>query len=167
MLDIFTIRDQLNQQEFKAGRRQILLGRLSEAIQAEPAEFEEQRISAGPVSAERQDVRAFLNELRTELGKHGLSLSRGLDDPDELYVIQELRQPKEIDLAWIRESIRWVSKMTTVILEMILPGVAGVWLDRWLETEFLALLGFALGVTLGTWHLIRMSSGRKEVTPRS
>jgi hypothetical protein len=35
----------------------------------------------------------------------------------------------------------WVSKITTVALEMILPGLAGLWLDSQLETRFLTLLG--------------------------
>jgi hypothetical protein len=57
----------------------------------------------------------------------------------------------------IAVAIEWVSRITTVALMMVLPGVAGVWLDRKLGTSFLALLGFALGVTAGIWQLIVMS----------
>jgi hypothetical protein len=53
--------------------------------------------------------------------------------------------------------MEWVSRITTVALEMVLPGLAGTWLDdRW-GTGFLGLLGFALGVTLGIWHLLQMT----------
>ena len=157
MFDLLAIRDQLNQLEFKQGQRQVCVGRLSKAMPSEPAEFEEQLISATPGSAEHKDAQSFLDALGRELGRHDLSLSRGREDPDELYVTQQLRPPRELDMGWIREGINWVSKITTVVLEMILPGVIGVWLDRRFETQFLALLGFAVGVPLGIGNLIRMA----------
>jgi hypothetical protein len=43
-----------------------------------------------------------------------------------------------------------------VALVMVLPGLGGLWLDRQYGTKFLALLGFALGVTLGIWTLLIM-----------
>jgi hypothetical protein len=62
--------------------------------------------------------------------------------------------------------IEWVAKITTVALEMVLPGIFGQWLDgRW-GTSFLGLLGFALGVTLGIWHLLRMTPQPKSRPPR-
>ncbi len=60
------------------------------------------------------------------------------------------------------EGMKWVSKITTVALEMVLPGLAGLWLDSQLETRFLALLGFALGVPLGMWHLIAMTRNKRN-----
>jgi hypothetical protein len=54
-------------------------------------------------------------------------------------------------------AMEWVSQITTVVAEMVLPGLAGQWLDdRW-GTGFLALIGFALGLTVGIWHLIAMT----------
>jgi len=54
-------------------------------------------------------------------------------------------------------AMQWVSRITTVVLEMVLPGLAGQWLDdRW-GTGFLALAGFAFGLTLGIWHLLIMT----------
>jgi hypothetical protein len=50
--------------------------------------------------------------------------------------------------------MEWVSRITTVALEMVLPGLAGLWLDRKLGTVFLTMLGFAVGLVLGTWHLV-------------
>jgi hypothetical protein len=54
--------------------------------------------------------------------------------------------------------VAWVSRITTVAFEMVLPGLAGVWLDDWLGTVLVfTLLGFGLGLTLAVWHLIRMT----------
>jgi hypothetical protein len=68
----------------------------------------------------------------------------------------------------------WVAKITTVALEMVLPAALGAWADdRW-GTKFLALLGLAVGVTVGIWHLVQMtktqsqkprSSGEQKVDP--
>ena len=54
-------------------------------------------------------------------------------------------------------AVEWVSRITTVALMMVLPGIAGVWLDGKFGTGFLALLGFALGVSAGVWQLIVIS----------
>ena len=53
-------------------------------------------------------------------------------------------------------AFEWVSKITTVALEMVLPGVAGVWLDKQWGTSWIALLGFSVGLVVGMWHLLRM-----------
>lgn len=61
------------------------------------------------------------------------------------------------------EALRWVSRLTTVSLEMVLPGLVGLWLDSLCGTLVLfTLLGFALGLTVGIWHLIRMTSADSE-----
>lgn len=54
-------------------------------------------------------------------------------------------------------AMEWVSRITTVVLEMVLPGLAGQWLDEQWGTSFLALLGFALGITFAIWHLLVMT----------
>jgi len=53
--------------------------------------------------------------------------------------------------------MEWVSQITTVVAEMVLPGLAGTWLDHRWGTKFLTLVGFALGLTVGIWHLIAMT----------
>jgi hypothetical protein len=53
--------------------------------------------------------------------------------------------------------MEWVSRITAVALEMVLPGLGGQWLDRRWGTSFLGLLGFALGMTVGIWHLLQMT----------
>lgn len=62
----------------------------------------------------------------------------------------------------------WVSRISTVSLLMVLPGVAGLWLDRWLGTKVvLTLLGFALGLTAGIRQLVRMTSSPLRLDNRS
>lgn len=66
-------------------------------------------------------------------------------------------------------AIEWVSRITTVALEMVLPGILGQWLDSKWGTGFLGLAGFAFGVSFGLWHLLRMtktSPGQFRVTRR-
>ena len=51
----------------------------------------------------------------------------------------------------------WLSRITTVVLEMLLPGLAGHWLDQRWGTNFLILVGLVFGLTLGIWHLLVMT----------
>ncbi|HEY2840806.1 MAG TPA: AtpZ/AtpI family protein [Pirellulales bacterium] len=49
----------------------------------------------------------------------------------------------------------------TVAMEMVVPGMIGVWLDQRLGTKVLfVLLGFGGGCTLAVWHLLRMTSAK-------
>ncbi len=59
-------------------------------------------------------------------------------------------------------AMEWVTKITTVGLEMVLPGVGGAYLDKYFHTSFLALLGFGLGLSVGIWHLLQMSKQPPE-----
>jgi hypothetical protein len=64
-------------------------------------------------------------------------------------------------------AFEWVSKITTVALEMVLPGILGTWLDRRWGTKFLALVGFALGLVVGIWHLLILTgTGNSKRTRR-
>ncbi|MGI9456636.1 MAG: AtpZ/AtpI family protein [Aeoliella sp.] len=57
----------------------------------------------------------------------------------------------------------WASRVLTVSLEMVLPGLAGVWLDaKWDWAPVLTVLGFAGGLVLGVWHLLVMTSERNQ-----
>jgi hypothetical protein len=54
---------------------------------------------------------------------------------------------------------QWTSHITTVSFEMILPGLAGLWVDGKLGTVCVfTLLGFGLGMTVGLMHLLRLTS---------
>jgi hypothetical protein len=55
-------------------------------------------------------------------------------------------------------AMEWVSRITVVALVMVLPGLAGDWLDHRWGTRFLALVGFGFGVCAAIWLLIRMTT---------
>ena len=52
----------------------------------------------------------------------------------------------------------WATRIMTISLEMVLPGLAGYWVDQKLGTVALFLLiGFALGCTAAVLHLIKLT----------
>ena len=54
--------------------------------------------------------------------------------------------------------MEWTSRITTIALEMALPGLVGFWLDRWLGTQVvLLILGVLVGFASGMWHLIQLT----------
>lgn len=62
----------------------------------------------------------------------------------------------------IAVAIEWVTKITTVALEMVLPGIFGSWLDNRLGTGFCTIVGFGLGMTVGMYHLIVLTRPTKR-----
>jgi hypothetical protein len=60
------------------------------------------------------------------------------------------------------QAMEWASRITTVALEMVLPGLAGLWLDARWDLRFLGPSGFALGMAVGIWHLLRMTAAADE-----
>lgn len=51
-------------------------------------------------------------------------------------------------------AMQWVARITAAALMMFLPGLGGQWLDGRLETRFLTIVGFALGLVGGMAYLI-------------
>ncbi len=60
----------------------------------------------------------------------------------------------------LAKAVFWLSQITTVVLEMVLPGVGGAWLDKRWGTGFLSLAGLAFGLALGLWHLVNLNKLR-------
>lgn len=58
----------------------------------------------------------------------------------------------------IAEAMEWVSRILVVAAVMILPGLAGQWLDKRWGTGFLTLVGFAVGLTGGIGYLVKLTS---------
>jgi hypothetical protein len=61
------------------------------------------------------------------------------------------------------KAYQWATRIMVVSAEMVLPGLAGYWLDKWLGSRVLfTLLGFALGMWVAVTHLMQMlrSDGR-------
>lgn len=58
-------------------------------------------------------------------------------------------------------AMAWVSRITTIALLMVVPGLGGLWLDRWLGTKVVfTLAGFVLGLAAGLWQLVNLSKER-------
>ncbi len=58
----------------------------------------------------------------------------------------------------------WASRIMTVALEMVVPGVLGYWLDQWIGSRFVfTILGFAAGLIGGMIHLVRIASPPKSM----
>jgi hypothetical protein len=64
------------------------------------------------------------------------------------------------ELRPIALAIYWVQVITAVVGMMILPGLAGVWADRRWGTGFLTLTGFAIGLVVGIYYLLKATSQR-------
>ncbi len=68
----------------------------------------------------------------------------------------------------LAQAIAWVSKITTVALEMALPAIGGGYLDQRWGTKYWALAGLVLGFVVGMWHLLQMTkvtaSGKRKVS---
>lgn len=163
MLDILELRDKLNSLAFKDGARRVLIGRISDTF---PSELPDETVEEEEqVAEEREDdiaIVEYLQQLQRELGHHDLLLVRGEDDRDTLFAVQQLRRQSQIDLSWIAEGLRWVSIVMTASLEMVVPGILGLWLDSILGTRFLAILGLLVGVPLGIWHLLQALGSKKR-----
>jgi F0F1-type ATP synthase assembly protein I len=55
-------------------------------------------------------------------------------------------------------AMQWVSRITSIVIEMVLPGVIGYWIDLRLGTKVLFLiLGVILGFVGGIWQLIKLT----------
>jgi len=49
---------------------------------------------------------------------------------------------------------QWVSQITGIGLEIVLPIFVGRWLDERWGTSFLVVVGVVVGPLLGFWHLL-------------
>ena len=54
----------------------------------------------------------------------------------------------------LNTSINAFSRVLAVMLLMIVPGVVGYYLDHWLGTRFLIVIGFIVGMILAIFGLI-------------
>jgi hypothetical protein len=64
-------------------------------------------------------------------------------------------------------AMEWVSRILAVVVVMIGPGLLGGWLDRrWGTAGFLTLLGFALGLSVGTAYLLVITRSHTPRPPR-
>ncbi len=70
-------------------------------------------------------------------------------------------QPSD-DRSPVATAYQWVSRITVVALLMVLPGLAGYWLDQKLGTAVLFMLvGFGLGCTAAAAQLIQIARSNR------
>lgn len=59
--------------------------------------------------------------------------------------------------------MEWSSTVTTISIEMVVPGLVGYWVDQRLGTApLLLVIGMALGVPLGIWQLVRITQRKGD-----
>lgn len=63
-------------------------------------------------------------------------------------------------LIW-EDSTAWIGRIFAIMVFMIGPGAAGMWLDKQLGTRFLAATGIVLGMALGTTLLLVLVSVKR------
>ncbi len=69
-------------------------------------------------------------------------------------------RPPEDDRSAISIAYAWAVRIMTIAAMMVLPGLAGYWLDTKLGTGVVFLLGgFALGMALAIWQLMQIAKG--------
>ena len=72
------------------------------------------------------------------------------------------------DRSPLARAYQWSSRIMIVSLEMVLPGLAGFWVDRRIGTVCVFLLiGVAAGCTFGIRHVIRLVTKTAETNDRS
>ena len=63
------------------------------------------------------------------------------------------------DRSAVAVALSWTSRITATSLELVIPGLAGYWLDQQLGTKVLfTVVGLALGMPLALWHLLKMTA---------
>lgn len=62
------------------------------------------------------------------------------------------------DRSPMAQAMAWAARITTISLEMALPGLGGYWIDRRLGTKLVfTLIGVSLGMIVGGWHLMQIT----------
>ena len=76
--------------------------------------------------------------------------------------------PPVDDRSAIAKALALVATITAVGVEMVLPVLLGLWLDRWLGTKvWLTIGGAALGLFAGIWHLVKLLPSAPGKRPRA
>ncbi|NOY40345.1 MAG: hypothetical protein GXP26_00725 [Planctomycetes bacterium] len=59
-------------------------------------------------------------------------------------------------------AMQWVARIMAAGMMMVLPGLAGQWLDQRLQTSFLVLVGFAVGLTSSMAYLLAITKANNR-----
>lgn len=63
-------------------------------------------------------------------------------------------------------AMEWVARIMGAAALMVLPGLAGQWVDRKLGTTWIVLVGFVFGISVSLYYLVAITRPRKEVGNR-
>ncbi len=63
-------------------------------------------------------------------------------------------------LIW-EDSSAWIGRIFAIMIFMIGPGAAGLWLDKQFGTRFLAAIGIVIGMVLGTTALLVLANVKR------
>ena len=70
--------------------------------------------------------------------------------------IRSVTEPSDTRSAQAR-AYHWASRIMSVSLEMVVPGLIGYWVDQRLGTvAVFTIIGFIGGMCLGMWHLLKI-----------
>ena len=99
------------------------------------------------------DALAWQSRLRTRRPRPQPIFARLVADPPD-------------DRTPLAQAAEWSSRITTIALEMVVPGLIGLWIDRQLGTVMVFLvLGVAVGMTAGMMHLVRLAASVGQNAP--
>ena len=67
------------------------------------------------------------------------------------------------DRSPVAAAFAWASRITTIAIGMVVPGIAGFWVDHKVGTLVLfTILGCGIGVSLGVWQLVRLANAGSD-----
>lgn len=67
------------------------------------------------------------------------------------------------DRSPVAAAFAWVSRITTIAIGMVVPGIIGFWVDHKFGTlVFFTILGCGIGVSMGVWQLVRLANPRSN-----
>jgi hypothetical protein len=64
-------------------------------------------------------------------------------------------------------AMQWVARIMGAAIVMVLPGLAGQWIDKKLGTNWIVLVGFAAGISLSLYYLIAITQPKNGASKRS
>ena len=74
-------------------------------------------------------------------------------------------RPPSDERSAISLAYAWASTIIVIAAEMVVPGLIGFWIGRWLGAAAMivfALIGFAGGMTLAIVHLLRLTKSKEK-----
>ncbi len=76
-----------------------------------------------------------------------------------------MKNPRDpnAEMQGIASAMDLTARIGAAVFAMVVPGVAGQWLDQRWGTGFLALLGFLFGIPMGVYYLLEVSGAFRNL----